>query len=237
MRNDHLDDGRRLAALPLDRLGPGSIFRVGVAGDCIAIEYYCDELGINMTRAAHNKTLDACSLALLIVCTSCSQSPQTSLSGDSLMTIKVTSTAFKSGGEIPKQYTGDGSDQSPPLNWSKLPDATKSIALICDDPDAPRGTWVHWVLYDLPPETRDLKQGVPRSEALASGAKQGKNDFGKIGYGGPAPPKGKPHRYSFKVYALSENVDLAPGATKAQLVDAMKGRILAEGQLMGIYQR
>jgi Raf kinase inhibitor-like YbhB/YbcL family protein len=153
------------------------------------------------------------------------------------MSIEVTSTAFQQGKPIPKQHTGDGTDRSPPLRWSEPPAETKSIALICDDPDAPRGTWVHWVLFNLPPQTRELAEGVPTTASLPSGAKQGKNDFGNLGYGGPAPPKGKPHRYFFKLYALAATQDLAPGATKAQLEDAMKGHILAEGQLMGTYQR
>jgi hypothetical protein len=153
------------------------------------------------------------------------------------MSIEFTSTAFQQGMAIPKQYTGDGADHSPPLRWSEPPPETKSIALIGDDPDAPRGTWVHWVLFNLPAQNRELEEGVPTTATLASGAKQGKNDFGNIGYGGPAPPKGKPHRYFFKLYALAVDVDLPPGATKAQLEDAMKGHILAEGQLMGTYQR
>lgn len=153
------------------------------------------------------------------------------------MSIEVTSKAFQKETAIPKQYTGDGADQSPPLHWSEPPAGTKSIALICDDPDAPRGTWVHWVLFNLPAQTRHLEPGVPTTAALANGAKQGQNDFGNIGYGGPAPPKGKPHRYFFKLYAVDAILDLAPGATKAQLLDAMKGRILAEGQLMGTYKR
>jgi Raf kinase inhibitor-like YbhB/YbcL family protein len=153
------------------------------------------------------------------------------------MSIELTSTAFQTGETIPKQYTGDGVDQSPPLRWSEPPSGTKSLALICDDPDAPRGTWVHWVLFNLPAQTRELEEGVATMENLANGAKQGKNDFGDIGYGGPAPPKGKPHRYFFKLYALYVAVDLPPGATKAQLLDAMKGHILAEGQLMGTYGR
>ena len=153
------------------------------------------------------------------------------------MSIELTSTAFQAGATIPKQYTGDGADQSPPLHWSEPPSGTKSIALICDDPDAPRGTWVHWVLFNLPAQTRELEEGVPTTETLGNGAKQGKNDFGNIGYGGPAPPKGKPHRYFFKLYALDVTLDLPPGATKAQLEDAMKGHILAEGQLMGTYKR
>ena len=153
------------------------------------------------------------------------------------MTIELTSTAFQKSETIPKQYTGDGVDQSPPLRWSEPPAGTKSLALICDDPDAPRGTWVHWVLFNLPPQTRELEESVPTTAALPSGAKQGKNDFGNIGYGGPAPPKGKPHRYFFKLYALDVTLDLPSGATKAQLEAAMKGHILAEGQLMGTYKR
>lgn len=153
------------------------------------------------------------------------------------MSIEVKSTAFQQGMAIPKQYTGDGVDQSPPLSWSDPPSGTKSIALICDDPDAPRGTWVHWVLFNLPAQTRDLEENLPTTATLPSGAKQGKNDFGKIGYGGPAPPKGKSHRYFFKLYALAVAVDLAPGASKADLEDAMKGHILGEGQLMGTYKR
>lgn len=153
------------------------------------------------------------------------------------MSIELTSTAFQAGATIPKTYTADGADRSPPLRWSEPPSGTKSLALICDDPDAPRGTWVHWVLFNLPGQTRELDEGVPTTETLKSGAKQGKNDFGNIGYGGPSPPKGKPHRYFFKLYALDVTVDLSPGATKAQLGDAMKGHILGEGQLIGTYGR
>ncbi len=153
------------------------------------------------------------------------------------MSLELTSTAFQQGETIPKQYTGDGVDQSPPLRWSEPPTGTKSIALICDDPDAPRGTWVHWVLFNLPPQTRQLEESVPTTATLGNGAKQGKNDFGNIGYGGPAPPKGKAHRYFFKLYALDIVLDLPTGATKAQLEAAMKGHILAEGQLMGTYKR
>jgi len=153
------------------------------------------------------------------------------------MSIELTSTAFKAGEIIPKQFTGDGADQSPSLRWSEPPSGTKSIALICDDPDAPRGTWVHWVLFNLPAQARELEEGVPTTETLGSGAKQGKNDFGNIGYGGPAPPKGNPHRYFFKLYALDAALDLPAGATKAELEKAMNGHILAEGQLMGTYQR
>jgi Raf kinase inhibitor-like YbhB/YbcL family protein len=153
------------------------------------------------------------------------------------MSIELVSKAFRPGEAIPKPYTGDGADRSPPLAWSEPPSGTESLALVCDDPDAPRGTWVHWVLFNLPAQTRELQEGVPGTETLGNGAKQGKNDFGKIGYGGPAPPRGKPHRYFFKLYALDVAVDLPAGASKAQLVGAMKGHILAEGQLMGNYGR
>jgi Raf kinase inhibitor-like YbhB/YbcL family protein len=153
------------------------------------------------------------------------------------MSIEVSSTAFQAGATIPKQCTGDGADRSPPLRWSEPPSGTKSLALICDDPDTPRGTWVHWVLFNLSAMTRELPERVPTTETLDNGAKQGKNDFGNIGYGGPSPPKGKPHRYFFKLYALDTALDLPAGVTKAQLVKGMQGHILAEGQLMGTYGR
>jgi Raf kinase inhibitor-like YbhB/YbcL family protein len=153
------------------------------------------------------------------------------------MSLELTSTGFQPGAAIPKAYTGDGADRSPPLRWSEPPAGARSLALICDDPDAPGGTWVHWVLFDLPAGIHELGEGVPTTATLGNGAKQGKNDFGKIGYGGPAPPKGKQHRYFFKIYVLDVTVGLAPGAAKAELMQAMKGHILAEGQLMGTYNR
>jgi Raf kinase inhibitor-like YbhB/YbcL family protein len=153
------------------------------------------------------------------------------------MTIELTSTAFQAGATIPKEYTGDGADCSPPLAWSEPPAGTRSLALVCDDPDAPGGTWVHWVLFNLPAETRELGKGVPTAETLPDGARQGRTDFGETGYGGPAPPKGPPHRYFFRLYALDVVLDLPAGATKAQLLEAMEGHVLAEGQLMGRYGR
>jgi Raf kinase inhibitor-like YbhB/YbcL family protein len=151
--------------------------------------------------------------------------------------MKLTSSAFQEGSTIPKRYTGDGDDVSPPLQWSGAPEGTKSFALICDDPDAPRGTWVHWVLFNLPADRSELPEAVPTTGALEGGAKQGKNDFGNPGYGGPAPPRGKPHRYYFKVYALDGMLGLKEDATKGQLEDSMKGHIKAMGQLMGTYSR
>ena len=150
--------------------------------------------------------------------------------------MKLVSSAFSEGGMIPSQYTCDGKDISPPLQWSDVPEGVKSFALICDDPDAPMGTWVHWVIYNIPDTLRQLPEAVPATEKLSDGTLQGKNDFKRFGYGGPCPPGGT-HRYFFKLYALDTKLDLAPGATKAQLLDAMKGHILAEAQLIGKYGR
>jgi len=153
------------------------------------------------------------------------------------MKLHLTTTAFANGQPIPRRHAFDDDNLSPALQWSDVPPATKSLALICDDPDAPMGTWVHWVIYDLPPTTAGLAEGVPKSPQLANGAKQGVNDFKRPGYGGPAPPPGKPHRYFFKLYALDMKPDLQPGLTKKELLKAMEGHVLAEGELMGTYQR
>ena len=150
--------------------------------------------------------------------------------------LQIKSSAFETGGMIPKQYTCDGEDISPPLSWDGVPESTKSLALISDDPDAPMGTWVHWVLYDLPGSTRELQENFPKDKTLSNGAKQGITDFKKIGYGGPCPPSGV-HRYFFKLYALDTKLNLEPGATKKQLEDAMKTHILAQAELMGKYKR
>lgn len=153
------------------------------------------------------------------------------------MELQVSSSAFQPGEMIPVKHTCDGPDLSPPLQWTAPPGGTKSLALICDDPDAPVGTWVHWVLYGLSPETTSLPEAVPKDKIVLGGARQGMNDFRRIGYGGPCPPPGAPHRYFFKLYALDSSLDLEPGLTKQQLLDAMKGHILAQGQLMGKYKR
>jgi Raf kinase inhibitor-like YbhB/YbcL family protein len=151
--------------------------------------------------------------------------------------MQVMSTAFQEGAILPMQCTADGKNVSPPLQWSDAPVGTKSFALICDDPDAPSGTWVHWVVFNLPADKHELAEDVPPLEILPGSAKQGKNDFGKIGYGGPAPPRGKPHRYFFKLYALDTILNLKEGATKQDLERAMKGHVVAQGQLMGKYSR
>lgn len=153
------------------------------------------------------------------------------------MSIQITSSAFSEGNSIPKKYTCDAEDASPPLAWSGAPAGTKSLALIADDPDAPVGTWVHWVIYNLPPTLTELKEGIAKTPTLEGIGVQGTNDFRKTGYGGPCPPRGKPHRYFFKLYALDTALNLQAGASKTDLEKAMRGHILAQGQLMGTYGR
>lgn len=153
--------------------------------------------------------------------------------------MRLTSTAFADGATIPVKHTCDGPDVSPPLAWSEAPAGTKSFALIMDDPDAPMGLWVHWVLWNLPPATASLPEGVPKTETLKAlgGALQGNNTWPKIGYYGPCPPPGKPHRYFFKLYALDTTLNLRAGATKGDVEKAMEGHGLDQAQLMGTYGR
>jgi len=157
--------------------------------------------------------------------------------GASAMSFTLSSAAFPPGGEIPSKYACSGADVSPALSWNDPPAGTQSFALIADDPDAPVGTWVHWVAYDLPASARQLPEGVPKTEAIAGGGVQGQNDFRKTGYGGPCPPPGKPHRYYFKLYALDGKLNLKPGATKKVVEPAMEGHILAQAEVMGRFQR
>jgi len=152
------------------------------------------------------------------------------------MAFQITATAFRDGSSIPKRFTCDGPDVSPALSWGDPPAGTISLAIIADDPDAPAGTWVHWVLYDLPADTRKLPEGVAKDRELPNGALQGRNDFGKIGYNGPCPPRGSEHRYFFKLYALDSRTGLKAGATKSELERAMKGHVLAQAQLVGKFQ-
>ncbi|MGD0094274.1 MAG: YbhB/YbcL family Raf kinase inhibitor-like protein [Planctomycetota bacterium] len=167
--------------------------------------------------------------------------PAAEKKGELPMTIAITSTAFKAQAAIPKKHTGEGADTSPPLAWSGVPAEAKELALICDDPDAPRAEpWVHWVLYSLPAGAKDLPEGVPAKETLQEpqGARNGVNDFGKLGYGGPMPPRGHgTHHYYFKLYALDAALNLAPRLTKKKLLEALKGHILAQGELIGTYER
>lgn len=151
--------------------------------------------------------------------------------------ISISSEAFKENGTIPDEYTCEGEDISPPLSWQGLPAGTKSIALIADDPDAPGRAFVHWVIYNIPANTQKLAKGIPGQEKLADGSLQGMTDFGRAGYGGPCPPHGKPHRYFFKIYAIDRILDLSSGASREDVEDAMKGHILAKGELIGKYAR
>jgi len=151
-------------------------------------------------------------------------------------TMEISSVAFKNGASIPKQHTCDGPNISPPLQWSGVPDNSKSLALLVDDPDAPGGTWVHWILFNIPPRATALPENIRKTRTIPNGARQGTNDFREIGYGGPCPPGGK-HRYFFKLFALDEELQLDPGSTRPDLERSMAGHILADTQLMGTYQR
>ena len=153
------------------------------------------------------------------------------------MGIRLSSPAFQEGETIPRAHTADGKNVSPRLTWGDAPEGTASFALVCEDPDAPRGTWTHWVLFNLPAGTTGLPEGTATDKELPNGARQEKNDFGKIGYGGPSPPKGPPHRYYFKVYALDTKLDLSAGASRADVLGALKGHVQAEGHVMGKYGR
>jgi Raf kinase inhibitor-like YbhB/YbcL family protein len=151
--------------------------------------------------------------------------------------MNLTSSAIRPSQAIPREHTCEGADRSPQLAWSEIPVDTRSFALVCDDPDAPRGTWVHWVLFNLPADAIELAAGVPRAPELPSGARQGINDSGDVGYGGPCPPRGKPHRYFFRLYALDCTLNLPPGINRSDLDGAMAGHVLADATLMGTFAR
>ena len=153
------------------------------------------------------------------------------------MVLPVSSPAFQEGGKIPNKYTCEGQDVSPALTWGEPPVGTQSFVLVVDDPDAPGGVFTHWVLFNLPADSLELREAVPAQAQLPNGSLQGKNDFGKIGYGGPCPPPGRPHRYQFTLYALDKLLNLKGAASKKQVMDAMQGHILAQGQLTGTYER
>lgn len=188
----------------------------------------------------------ACLLLVLFLLTACSPGGE---AGDqspakkevSVLPLKITSSAFEAKEPIPGRHTCDGEDLSPALAWSGVPEGARSLALIMDDPDAPPGTWIHWVLYDLPGEATGLPEGVPKEEKLESGAAQGQcwgvDSFSRVGYYGPCPPPGAPHRYFFKLYALDTVLGLAPRASKAEVLKAMEGHVLAQAELMGTYER
>lgn len=156
--------------------------------------------------------------------------------GADLVTFTLTSSAFTHEAPIPVKYSCDGDNVSSPLAWTDPPGGTVSFALINDDPDAPGGTWIHWVLYNIPGDTRSLEEAVPAQAELADGSLHGENSWGRFDYGGPCPPGGT-HRYFFKLYALDSMLEVGPGADKATLLDVMEGHILAEAELMGTYTR
>jgi len=172
-------------------------------------------------------------LLLLFLILGCSLNAKNSGPTD----LKLKSSLFKEGGSVPQKFTCDGKDISPALQWSGAPNATKTLALIMDDPDAPAGTWVHWVIYNIPGNQKKLPEGIPTKEKLSNGTRQASNDFRKAGYGGPCPPEGKSHHYFFKLYALDTMLDLPSMASKSQLEASMESHILGQTQLMGTYQR
>jgi len=184
----------------------------------------------------NNKVLLLFMIVYLLLFLQCRDQKSYQQEGNNEMEIRITSSSFEECGFIPTKYTCDDVDISPPLEWSGIPEGTKELALICDDPDAPMGTWVHWVMYNLPPNVQTLPENIPPIKELENGTTQGSNDFHKIGYGGPCPPGGT-HRYFFKIYALDTELNLEPGKTKAELLKSIEGHILAEGQLMGKYKR
>jgi Raf kinase inhibitor-like YbhB/YbcL family protein len=189
--------------------------------------------------AAVNK----CALCLLVVLTllastavSCTREAP-AVQNEVETTLSLSSTAFKEGDRIPIKYTCDEQDISPPLAWNEPPQKTQTYALIVDDPDAPSGIFTHWILFNLPANVCQISEGIPPQMQLQDGTIQGKNDFGRTGYSGPCPPSGPAHRYRFILYALDNKLDLNSSATKEQLLNAIRGHIIAESQLIGTYQR
>jgi Raf kinase inhibitor-like YbhB/YbcL family protein len=158
-------------------------------------------------------------------------------SGGKAMAFTLSSPSFQNGGTIAKKFTCDGADVSPELSWDGAPQGTKTFTLIAEDPDAPAGTWTHWVLVDLPASTHTLPENVSKVDELPNGGRQGRNDFRKIGYGGPCPPPGQPHRYYFKLYAVDTVLNLKPGAGKQEVEQALQGHVLGQTDLMGKYGR
>lgn len=153
------------------------------------------------------------------------------------MSFALSSTAFANGGTIPGKYTCDGADRSPALRWSDAPPGTQSFALIADDPDAPRGTFTHWIIWDIPATENTLPEDLPKVAEAGNGARQGTSDFHRVGYGGPCPPPGKAHRYFFKLYALDAKLGLKAGAGRNELEGAMQQHILSKTEWMGSYGR
>ncbi len=172
-----------------------------------------------------------------IVVANLSALSQTKSHASAHMSFELTSPAFTSGAAIPRQYTCEGTDESPELKWGQPPQGTLAFAVVMHDPDAPVGDWVHWVAWNIPATSHGMATNFPRQEQFADGTRQGRNDFHKIGYNGPCPPPGKTHRYFFRLYAVDKSLELAAGASRFQLDSAMKGHTLAEAEYMGSYRR
>jgi Raf kinase inhibitor-like YbhB/YbcL family protein len=153
------------------------------------------------------------------------------------MAFELTSSVLSSEKTIPRRYTCEGAGVSPSLAWSEAPEGTRGFALICEDPDAPGGTFAHWLLYNIPPARSELPENVPPDPTLPWGAAQGRNDFGNVGYGGPCPPMGSTHRFYFRLYALDEQLDLPPGISRNQLLREVEKHAIARTGLMGRYGR
>jgi Raf kinase inhibitor-like YbhB/YbcL family protein len=188
-------------------------------------------------RSTHPTLLRILSLLAALFFITSATHAQTTPKGATSMAFTVKSPDFANGADIPSQFTCSGEDRSPALDWSGAPSETKSFALIVDDPDAPVGTWVHWVAFNIPGSSRALPSAVEKKAQLADGTQQGMNDFPKVGYNGPCPPPGKPHRYFFKLYALNDRLTLGSGATKSALEKAMEGHILGKAEWMGRFRR
>jgi Raf kinase inhibitor-like YbhB/YbcL family protein len=182
-------------------------------------------------------SLFLCAIAPLCILSACGPHPTGELSPQAAIELLVESKAFNDGARIPQQYTCDGADISPPLSWSEPPPGTESLALIVEDPDAPDGPWTHWVVFNIPPTTRSLPEGVTSDDTAEELGTQGKNCWHDISYGGPCPPEGAEHRYFFRVYALDTVLDVEAGTGKKPVQRAMEGHILAQGELMGRHSR
>ena len=195
-----------------------------------------DECSVRVGKVTSPFLLMIC---LVLVVANCGPSPTPPAmpeKGGQTMAFELTSSVFAQGEPIPVKYTCDGEDVSPPLEWGDPPQGTGSFALINDDPDAPVGTWDHWILYNLPSEARSLPEAVPPDAELSDGSQHGQNSWRRLGYGGPCPPSGT-HRYFFKLYALDTTLDLASGVNKKQLLQAIEGHVLGQAELMGVYSR
>ncbi len=152
------------------------------------------------------------------------------------MSIILKSSSFNNGEMMPSRHAYDKENISPGLSWENIPANASSIAIICDDPDAPVGNWVHWIIFNIPPTKKELEEDIPKVPELPGGSRQGRNDYGKIGYGGPCPPYGT-HRYIFKIFALDAKLDLKAGCSRGEIMNAMKNHILDKGELTGLYSR